>query len=111
MDQLTFQAYQSYLTLKYKEGRTSSGLFMKLVEEIGEVAEVLNQIEGRKSVSSDTSLERELVDVIHYALAIASINQIDLSIAILEKDKQAAVKYNQTPNLEEFLAQQNAPIK
>ena len=49
MDQLTFQAFQSYLELKYKEGRTTSGLFMKLVEEIGEVAEVLNQIEGRKS--------------------------------------------------------------
>jgi len=103
MGQLTFQDLQSYLALKYKEGRTSSGLFMKLVEEIGEVAEVLNQLEGRKSSTPDKSLEQELVDVIHYAVAIASINQIDLSKAIIEKDKQAAVKYNQSPNLEEFL--------
>lgn len=107
MEQLTFQALQNYLALKYKEGRTSSGLFMKLVEEIGEVAEVLNQLEGRKSITPDSSLERELVDVIHYVVAIASINQIDLSKAILEKDKQAAVKYNQSPNLEEFLSMQN----
>ena len=104
MEHLTFQALQNYLSLKYKEGRTSSGLFMKLVEEIGEVAEVLNQLEGRKSITSNISLEQELVDVIHYAVAIASINQIDLSKAILEKDKQAAVKYNQSPNLEEFMA-------
>jgi NTP pyrophosphatase (non-canonical NTP hydrolase) len=107
MGQLTFQELQSYLALKYKEGRTSSGLFMKLVEEIGEVAEALNQLEGRKSISSNTSLERELVDVIHYAVAIASINQIDLSKAIIEKDKQAADKYNQSPNLEEFLVLRN----
>lgn len=107
MEKLTFQALQNYLAQKYKEGRTSSGLFMKLVEEIGEVAEVLNQQEGRKSITSDASLEKELVDVIHYAVAIASINQIDLTKAIIDKDKQVAIKYNQSPNLEEFLVTQN----
>lgn len=107
MKQLTFEELQSYLGLKYKEGRTSSGLFMKLVEEIGEVAEVLNQLEGRKANSGNTNLERELVDVIHYAVAIASINQIDLTKAIIKKDKQAAIKYNQSPNLEEFLVVHN----
>lgn len=107
LKQLTFHELQSYLALKYKEGRNSSALFMKLVEEIGEVAEVLNQLEGRKANMGDTSLEKELVDVIHYAVAIASVNHIDLTKAILEKDKQAAIKYNQTPNLEEFLEIQN----
>ncbi|QWC23675.1 hypothetical protein KJK41_04780 [Bacillus haikouensis] len=63
MKQLTFHELQDYLALKYKEGRTSSALFMKLVEEIGEVAEVLNQLEGRKENSGDASLEKELVDV------------------------------------------------
>ncbi|MGR9049609.1 MazG nucleotide pyrophosphohydrolase domain-containing protein [Halobacillus faecis] len=103
MKQLTFSELQSYLALKYKEGRTSSGLFMKLVEEIGEVAEVLNQLEGRKENSGDSSLEKELVDVIHYAVALASINEIDLTKAIINKDKVAAIKYNQSPNLEEYL--------
>lgn len=104
MEQLTFSELQNYLALKYKEGRTSSALFMKLVEEIGEVAEVLNQLEGRKQLTSDASLEKELVDVLHYAIAIASVNNIDLTKAIIEKDREAAIKYNQTPNLEEFLA-------
>lgn len=111
MKQLTFHELQDYLLLKYKEGRTSSTLFMKLVEEIGEVAEVLNQLEGRKPNTGDTSLEKELVDVIHYAVAIASINHIDLTTAIIEKDKQAAIKYDQSPNLEEFLIGQNEPHK
>jgi NTP pyrophosphatase (non-canonical NTP hydrolase) len=103
MKQLTFHELQNYLALKYTEGRTSSSLFMKLVEEIGEVAEVLNQLEGRKANTGTASLEKELVDVIHYAVAIASINQIDLTEAIITKDKQAALKYNQSPNLEEYL--------
>lgn len=104
---LTFNELQCYLAEKYKEGRTRTDLFMKLVEEIGELAEVLNQLDGRKKDSSDTSLENELADVIHYAVAIASINQIDLSKAIIKKDKQAAIKYNHSPNLEEFLEQKH----
>jgi NTP pyrophosphatase (non-canonical NTP hydrolase) len=107
MKQLTFNELQSYLSLKYREGRTSSGLFMKLVEEIGEVAEVLNLLEGRKADTGNSSLENELVDVIHYAVAIASLNNIDLTKAIINKDKQAAIKYNQSPNLEEYLEVQN----
>ena len=107
MKHLTFHELQNYLALKYKEGRTSSALFMKLVEEIGEVAEVLNQLEGRKANTGNTSLESELADVIHYAVAIASIHDIDLTEAIMKKDKQAAMKYQQTPDLEEFLAGQS----
>ncbi|UOQ83549.1 MazG nucleotide pyrophosphohydrolase domain-containing protein [Gracilibacillus salinarum] len=107
MDQLTLHELQNYLALKYKEGRNSTGLFIKLVEEIGEVAEVLNKLEGRKKNAGNTSLENELVDVIHYAVAIASINNIDLTKAIIYKDKQAAIKYNQSPNLEEFITVQN----
>lgn len=41
--------------------------------------------------------------MIHYAVAIANINHIDLTKAIIKKDKQAAMKYNQFPNLEEYL--------
>ncbi|GGA65701.1 MazG nucleotide pyrophosphohydrolase domain-containing protein [Ornithinibacillus halotolerans] len=106
MKQLTIKELQSYLGLKYKEGRTSSSLFMKLVEEVGEVAEVLNQLEGRKENRGNPSLEKELVDVIHYAVAIASLNNIDLTEAIINKDREAAIKYNQTPNLEEYLSRE-----
>jgi len=83
-------------------------MFMKLVEEIGEVAEVLNKRAGRKS-SDETDLEEqlgtELADMIHYIVAIAAINNIDLSRIILEKDKKAAIKYNHAVNLETFLSE------
>ena len=84
--------YEDYLYDHYKEHGIDTSLFMKLVEEVGEVAEVLK-----------SQLANELVDVIHYAFAIASLNEIDLNDVILEKDKKAAIKYNHERNLEQFM--------
>ena len=70
-------------------------MFMKLVEEIGEVAEVLNKRAGRKASDENDLQEQlgiELVDMIHYIVAIAAINDIDLTTLMIEKDKK--VKYS-----------------
>lgn len=98
--------YEDYLYDHYKDHGIDSSLFMKLVEEVGEVAEVLNKRDGRKASDHgdvQAQLGNELVDVIHYAVAIAALNGINLSEVLLEKDKAASVKYNHTVNLEEFL--------
>lgn len=98
--------YENYLYDHYKDHGIDSSLFMKLVEEVGEVAEVLNKRDGRK-VSNHEDLKKqlgnELVDVIHYAFAIAALNHIDLNDVIIEKDRKASVKYNHEVNLEQFL--------
>ena len=75
---------------------------MKLVEEVGEVAEVLNGRSGRKEgvQNSNEELAKELADVIHYTVAIAAINHIDLTKTIFEKDKTAAIKYQHERDLE-----------
>ncbi len=44
---------------------------------------------------------KELADVIHYTIAIAAVNGIDLE-SHLEKDPGAAIKYNHTTHLTEF---------
>ncbi len=103
----TIKEYQDYLYNTYKEKGIDSSLFMKLVEEIGEVAEVFNKRDRRK-LSLDgknfkEELGYELVDVIHYAVAIAALNNIDLTKVIMEKDKKASVKYNHKINFENFL--------
>ena len=48
MKDLTFRQLQDYLLEHYQQSRTEEGLFIKLVEEVGEVAEVLNGHSGRK---------------------------------------------------------------
>ena len=108
---ITINDLQAYLADRYCGWANEQGMFMKLVEEIGEVAEVLNKKAGRKS-SDETDLQEqlgiELADMIHYIIAIAALNGIDLNKTILEKDKVASVKYNHTINLETFIAQNEA---
>ena len=100
--------YEDYIFDHYKNHGIDTSLFMKLVEEVGEVAEVLNKRDGRKaSVNEDlkSQLANELVDVIHYAFAIASLNQINLNDVILEKHKNASLKYHHERNLEQFMSE------
>ena len=103
---ITIEALQAYLSDRYGDRANEQGLFMKLVEEIGEVAEVLNKRAGRKcSAESDLQEElgSELADMIHYIVAIAAINKIDLNDTILRKDRTASLKYHHEINLEDYL--------
>jgi len=104
---VTIKDYEEYLYETYKNYGIDSSLFMKLVEEIGEVAEVLNKRDGRKAKENEyleEQLGNELVDVIHYAFAIAALNNINLNNFIIEKDKNASIKYNHKFNLIEYLS-------
>ena len=105
---VTIQNLEAYLFHNYGNWANEQGLFMKLIEEIGEVAEILNKRSGRKQADSDdlqALLANELADVIHYTVAIAAINGIDLSETILAKDKQASIKYHHDIDLESFIAE------
>ena len=50
---------------------------------------------------------KELADIIHYTVAIPSINNIDLTKTVFEKDQTAAVKYQHEKYLEQFLAEKS----
>ncbi len=103
---VTIEELQEYLLEHYSDGGIDESLFMKLVEEIGEVAEVLNKKAGRKSSENEdlqVQLGNELADVIHYAIAIAALNGLDMNDIIISKDKMASIKYNHRTNLEQFI--------
>ena len=108
MSKLTIKKYQEYLENVYKNRNNDQGLFIKLVEEIGEVAEQISVRDGRKDGDTKTVLEelgKELADVIHYTIAIAGVYGIDLEKVILEKDLSAAIKYQHSTNLTEYIEQ------
>ena len=105
---ITIEELEAYLYKLYgnRPNVDETSLFMKLVEEMGEIAELLNQRSGRKAVDSEdleVELGKELADLIHYAVAIAAINDLDLNKIILSKDKKASIKYNRDTNLEDFV--------
>lgn len=104
---ITIDALQKYLANRYCGWTSEQDMFMKLVEEFGEVAEVLNKRAGRKAAEEadlQTQLGAELADMIHYVIAIAAINNINLTQAIIEKDRIASAKYNHAINLKAFLS-------
>lgn len=108
---VTIEELQEYLYDHYKNGGIDQSMFMKLVEEIGEVAEVLNKMAGRKSAGEEdlqTQLGNELADVIHYTMAIAALNGIDMNDVIINKDRVASIKYNHRTNLEQFVKEKRA---
>ncbi len=103
---VTIEELQSYLFACYGDDGDDQGFFMKLVEEIGELAEVLNKMYGRKLIGEDnvrTQLGNELADVIHYTMAIAALNGLAMSDIIISKDKEASIKYGHKINLEQFI--------
>lgn len=107
---VTIKDLEAYLYHNYGERVNEQGLFMKLIEEIGEIAEILNMRSGRKKANEEDlqeQLANELADAIHYVVAIAAINHIDLNDTIISKDKKASVKYNRAVNLESFIAERN----
>jgi len=107
---ITVDILEKYLLERYGGWANEQGLFLKLVEEMGEVAEVINMRSGSKK-ATDVDLQKELgtelADMIHYIVAIAAINNIDLTSIMLEKDKKASVKYNHDINLETFISNQS----
>ena len=102
----TIDALECYLGHRYGGWGIDESMFMKLVEEMGEVAEVLNKKSGRKASEQEDLKEElgiELADMLHYILAIAALNGLDMERIILEKDKKASQKYHHDINLEQFL--------
>jgi len=105
---VSLKLFEEYLTKRYKSWATEHGLFMKLVEEMGEVAEIVNMRLGYKQ-STDVDLQKELgnelYDMLHYIVAIAAINDIDLASILLEKDKISSAKYGHNINFEQYVTE------
>lgn len=106
---ITIHDLQQYLADRYCGWANEQSMFMKLVEEMGEVAEVLNKKAGRKANDEENingHLSVELADMLHYIIAIAALNGLDLEQTILEKDRKASLKCHHSINLEQFLHKQ-----
>jgi len=85
---ITIRELQEYIKSKdYKPG-LEHGYFLKLVEEIGELAEVIGK---GKRLGDDSdikgTIEEELYDVLYYVLALANLYNVDLEKSCLLKEE------------------------
>ncbi len=85
---ITISELQKYIKSKdYKPG-LEHGYFMKLVEEIGELSEVIRKDKrlGKDNDIKDT-IDEELYDVLYYVLALANLYNVDLERSCLLKEE------------------------
>jgi len=87
-ENITIRELQEYIKSKdYKPG-LEHGYFLKLVEEIGELAEVIRK-DKRLGNDSDIkgTIEEELYDVLYYVLALANLYDVDVEKSCLLKEE------------------------
>ena len=75
---------------------------LKLMEEVGELAEVIRKNKRMNETESIIgTIEEELSDVLYYIVCLANINDIDLQECLYLKEKLNCEKYNRKNIFEE----------
>jgi NTP pyrophosphatase (non-canonical NTP hydrolase) len=89
-------ALQAYIKAKDFHPELADKYFLKLAEEVGELARAMRKnlrpTEPEPSQIKET-IEEELWDVIYYALAIANLYGIDMEDVIVKKEAINNEKY------------------
>jgi NTP pyrophosphatase (non-canonical NTP hydrolase) len=78
---ITIKYLQQYIKDKDFKPELKEGYFMKLVEEVGELAEVVRKNQRYRDDCSKAikgTIEEELYDVLYYVIALANVFNIDL---------------------------------
>lgn len=75
---------------------------LKLVEEVGELAEVIRKNKRMEEEGTiKGTIEEELSDVLYYIVCLANINNIDIQECLYLKEKLNCEKYNRKNMFEE----------
>ncbi len=96
MDGKTSVRYlQNYIKAKDHHPELKKDYFLKLSEEVGELAKAIKKdlVRG-ENASVIGTIDEEIWDVIYYALALANCYDIDLEPVIAEKEAFNRVKYH-----------------
>ena len=78
---ITIKYLQQYIKDKDFKPELKEGYFMKLVEEVGELAEVIRKNQryrGDHNKAIKGTIEEELYDVLYYVIALANVFNVDL---------------------------------
>lgn len=95
---LTLRELQAYIGAKDHLHNRENGYFLKLIEEVGELAEMLRK--GPRLAETGSikgTLEEELYDVLYYLCCIANQHGIDLEQAVRLKEEVNRAKWGAPP--------------
>ena len=95
---LTLQRLQEYLYEKYKTMKpddlnNTKRYFLKLIEEVGELSEVIRKDCRMKDDNIKGTIEEEISDVLYYIMVIANTYNIDVEKCFRLKEAYNVKKY------------------
>ena len=94
MNNITISGLQRYIKAKDYHPERKKDYFLKLAEEVGELARaLLGNAPPADEATFKGSVEEEIYDIIYYALAIANICDIDVEKWIPVKEHLNDIKY------------------
>ncbi len=97
----TVQYLQEYVKAKDFRPELKKDYFLKLSEEVGELAKAIREDLTRVETGTvQSAIAEELWDVIYYAVALANCYGIDLEKTIAEKEELNRIKYGQETRFE-----------
>lgn len=104
---LTLKTTQKYLKEKYKKCKSdeianTQRYFYKLVEEVGELAEVIRKDKRMEEKNIRGTIEEELSDVMYYVFMIANTYNIDLEECFRLKENLNAIRYGHKIKISDY---------
>lgn len=104
---LTIKKIQKYLKEKYnrtkpEDMKNTQRYFLKLIEEVGELAEVIRKNQRMEGNNIKGTIEEELSDVLYYVLMIANTYDIDLEDCFRIKEELNSVRYGYTLRIDDI---------
>jgi NTP pyrophosphatase (non-canonical NTP hydrolase) len=94
-EELTLKNLQEYIKKTDFNPEAKNHYFYKLIEEIGELSEVIrknNRLEQNGTIKG--TIEEEIYDVLYYVAALANVYDIDLQECFKLKEEINKVKWN-----------------
>jgi NTP pyrophosphatase (non-canonical NTP hydrolase) len=92
---ITIKYLQEYIKLKDHNPDFSKNYFLKLAEEVGELAKAMRKdLRPTGDGHIKKTIDEEIWDVVYYALAIANCYDIDMENVIPIKENLNNKKYN-----------------
>lgn len=90
---ITLSFLQNFIKKKDFRSELRPAYFLKLIEEVGELAEVLRKGKRMEDGKIKGTLEEELYDVLYYILALANVYDVDMEDCYFLKEKVNDKKY------------------
>ena len=93
---------QDYIKAKDHQPWQEQAYFIKMMEEVGELAEAMRK--GNKAQDMEHlkgSIDEEVWDVIYYAITLANLYDVDLERVIAAKEEMNREKYGHVIRFEE----------